>query len=154
MQRIQSHTGAWAHVEVWLTQLNILKGIERLCHWKVFCKIILSIFVLNVPPVCLAPEERQTKLEGGDPAPGSHEVLLSGQLEVWSAGFEKKSKKIFFLNCLKKVVFIFLILTWSAGWVVRHDHVDVPGQHCLPQLLLVVRVSGGRFEKRIRKIIF
>ena len=48
-----------------------------------------------------------TKLQGGDPAPGGHEVLLPRHLEVR-----------------------------GAGRVVRDDHVNIPSQHSLPQLLL------------------
>ena len=48
-----------------------------------------------------------TKLQGGDPAPGRHEVLLPRHLEVR-----------------------------GAGGVVRDDHVNIPSQHSLPQLLL------------------
>ena len=48
-----------------------------------------------------------TKLQGWDPAPGRHKILLSRHLEVW-----------------------------GAGRVIRDDHVNIPSQHGLPQLLL------------------
>ena len=62
----------------------------------------------------LGPGERETELKGGDTAPGSHEVLLPWQLEV---------------GC--------------AGGVVRHHHVDIPGQHRTPQQLLSITVSNS-----------
>ena len=56
----------------------------------------------------------ETKLEGGDAAPGRHEVLLPGELEVG-----------------------------GAGGVVRHHHVDIPGQHRPPQQLLNITLSNS-----------
>ena len=57
-----------------------------------------------------------TELQGRDAAPGCHEVLLAGELEV---------------GC--------------AGGVVRHHHVDIPGQHRTPQQLLNIMLLAFSF---------